>query len=269
MLKRKSGVKFRTIVEIVPPEWRIDPADSILCVGSCFAQRIGDAMAVRRMRVDVNPWGTLYNPASIAIALDDSELSPDIVIVTLGTTHVYERDGRVVANCQKLPASLFTERELTTDEVVETLASVLERLRSRNPRLRAVLTVSPYRYAKYGFHGSQLSKARLLMAVDELTRRLPYSTYFPAYEIVLDELRDYRFYDADMLHPNQQAVDYIWERFAETLLSPRCQDFLREMEPIRKALAHKPFDPDSDEYKRFVEEAKRKEQAVIEKFTHF
>lgn len=277
MLKRDLTVKFRTIVEFERPEWGVSPSDRILCVGSCFAQRIGDVLADYRLRAEVNPWGTLYNPASIAMALEGALggeatvervwMEPvDVLIVTFGTTHVYEREGRVVANCQKLPARLFTERELSVGEIVDGMGKAIGRLRERNRDLRVVFTVSPYRYAKYGFHGSQLSKARLLMATEELVRTVENAVYFPAYEIVLDELRDYRFYDADMLHPSRQAVEYIWERFEETMLTADCRAFVKEIEPVRKALKHKPFDAESEEYKRFLAENKAREAELIGRY---
>lgn len=262
-------------------------------------------MADSRLRATVNPWGTLYNPASIAEALDTLSDShgeetnptprslgegwcggyPNILIITLGTTHIFMRDGKIVANCQKLPARLFTERDMETDEIVTCMYDAISRLHDTSlpflseerggdsSDLKVILTVSPYRYANWGhnsveaaghkgMHGNQLSKARLLLAVDRLTHMLPYSTYFPAYEIVLDELRDYRFYDPDMLHPSQQAVDYIWERFQETMLSKPCMQFIKEMEPIRRAYAHRPQNPDSDDYRRFIEDTKRKEKEI-------
>ena len=114
-------------------------------------------------------------------------------------------------NCRKRPQRLFTERELTVDECAEYLCRAIGKLRSVNPDVRVVLTVSPIRYAKYGFHGSQLSKAVLLLAADKVVRGHDMVEYFPAYEIVNDELRDYRFYREDMLHPSDQAVEYIWQ----------------------------------------------------------
>lgn len=261
-----------TKVNIEHPNWRIEASDEILCVGSCFAEKVGERMMLSALNTTVNPWGALYNPASIADALNKAECTPDILILTLGTTHVFERNGQVVANCQKLPAHLFTERDLSIEEIVETLSTAIERIHARHISMKVILTVSPYRYANWnssgvkGMHGNQLSKARLLLACDEIVHRLSYVYYFPAYEIVLDELRDYRFYDTDMLHPSAQAVDYIWERFQETVLSQRCREFIVEMEPIRKALAHRPLNPDSDEYKRFIAATLQRKQEIIKKY---
>jgi hypothetical protein len=127
-----------------------------------------------------------------------------------------------------------------------------------------VLTVSPIRYKKYGFHESQLSKATLLLSIERLMSldaQRSTLNYFPAYEIVLDELRDYRFYNEDMLHPSQQAVEYLWERIGESLLTERTLQYLEEYRPIKQALNHRPFNAESEEYKAF-------RQQTIEKLQH-
>ena len=121
-----------------------------------------------------------------------------------------------------------------------------------------IVTVSPIRYAKYGFHGSQLSKATLLLAADKLCSEYDCCSYFPAYEIVNDELRDYRFYKEDMLHPSDQTVSYIWERLSSLYFSAATNVFLNRWRPIREALGHKPFNPDSEEHKLFVERTQQK-----------
>ena len=121
---------------------------------------------------------------------------------------------------------------------------------------------SPIRYAKYGFHGSAVSKATLLLAADEVAQQTDACVYFPAYEIVCDELRDYRFYAPDMLHPSQQAVDYIWERFADTFFSSKTKAFMSEWLPIKAALNHRPFNPDSAEHRAFIEKTHQKLAAL-------
>jgi len=174
---------------------------------------------------------------------------------TLGTNHVYilRSTGEIVDNCRKRPQKLFEERELTIAQCVDYLARAVELLMTENPQIKIILTVSPIRYQKYGFHESQLSKATLLLAANELVKRYPANVvYFPAYEIVNDELRDYRFYAPDMLHPSEQAVEYIWQRFADTFFPDETIEFLRQWKPIKEALAHKPFNPDSEEYKAFL-----------------
>lgn len=171
----------------------------------------------------------------------------DNLFLTLGTSHCYvhKPSGRIVANCHRVPSGEFDEVELTEDDIVTGLNEALISLHEQNPRLLVVFTVSPYRYAKYGFHESQLSKARLLLAVERLRQYHPdWVSYFPAYEIVMDELRDYRYYAEDMLHPSAEAVRYVWQRMKDEWFSPGLLDYLGRWEPISRALAHRPLNPD-------------------------
>jgi lysophospholipase L1-like esterase len=236
----------------------------------------------------------MYNPASILhtiarlyssvpSAVPSNLQSAKTVFLTLGTNHVYrlKETGEIVDNCQKRPQSLFTEEELSVEECAGYLQQAIDILRQMNPEIHIVLTVSPIRYRKYGYHGSQLSKATLLLAVEKVlgnhrkilgdprnprSPRNPRISYFPAYEIINDELRDYRFYQEDMLHPSQQAVDYIWERLVEIYFSDEAKTFLEEWRPIKQALNHKPFDPESDEYRRFQEQTKSRLKELQEKY---
>ena len=251
-------MEFRTKVNIEKPVRQINIRDSIACVGSCFADHIGRMLQEHEFRVTVNPRGTMYNPASVWHTVQTLP-TVDTLIVTLGTARVYilKESGEIVDNCEKRPAKLFEERDLDISECAAYLEQCVERAR------HTIITVSPIRYAKYGFHGSQLSKARLLLAADSVCKRHPdRASYFPAYEIFNDELRDYRFYAADMLHPSSQSIDYIWERLSETYFDEETQQWLRELEPIRRALAHRPFNPESEEYKQFRAEAEAKFAAL-------
>ncbi len=260
----------------------------MLFVGSCFADRMGKRFTEEKFRTVVNPYGVMYNPVSIRhtverLCAEDEKLVFDTAILTLGTNHVYveKSTGEVVDNCQKRPANLFEERELTIEECVEELRRSCQLLVNANPQIHIVFTVSPIRYAKYGYHGSQLSKATLLLAIDKLINvetgmiaspirgRLEGASYFPAYEIVNDELRDYRFYDADMLHPSEQAVEYIYERFAETFFSMDTQQFLKEWRPIKQVLQHKPFHPESAEYQALVDKTMLKVAELSKKYPNF
>lgn len=269
-------MEFRTVVDIPKPAFQIEPLEELLFVGSCFAENIGRRFAEEHFPVTVNPYGVMYNPASvlhtIVRVLADREKPCQtvarVVFITLGTNHVYrlKATGEIVDNCQKRPQSLFTEEALTVEQCVDYLSQAVEALAHVRDDVHVVLTVSPIRYAKYGFHGSQLSKATLLMATDELCRRYDSVTYFPAYEIVLDELRDYRFYQPDMLHPSQQTVDYIWERLSDVYLSPLAKQFVRDWQPIKKALRHQPFRPDSDDYRQFLADTRQREQALIQSY---
>jgi hypothetical protein len=254
-------MELTTPIEIPPSTWKIEPCERMLFVGSCFADNMGQRFAEQQFRTVVNPYGVMYNPASILHTvqrlLDEGGMpfaadEPGTAVFTLGTNHVYilRETGEIVDNCRKRPQSLFEERELTVEECLEYLSRAISLIHSRFPQVRFILTVSPIRYKKYGFHGSQLSKATLLLAVSRINKGVV--TYFPSYEIMNDELRDYRFYKEDMLHPTDQAVDYIYQRMADTFFSDATRQFLKEWEPIRAALHHRPFNAASEEYKAFM-----------------
>lgn len=272
-------MQFSTPVNIPLAGFSIEPCERMLFVGSCFADNIGQRFVADKFRAVVNPDGVMYNPASILHTVDryvdrleteDAE-APSTAVFTLGTNHVYilNETGEIVDNCRKRPQRLFTERELTVDECAEYLCRAIGRLRSVNPDVRVVLTVSPIRYAKYGFHGSQLSKAVLLLAADKVVREHDMVEYFPAYEIVNDELRDYRFYREDMLHPSDQAVEYIWQRFGDTYFSEHTRSFLEEWRPVKAALGHRPFNADSEEHKEFLRKTMAKADALKAKYEGF
>ena len=283
-------MEFRTPVNITLAPFAIEPRERMLFVGSCFADNIGRRFVEDKFRATVNPYGVMYNPASIMHTVkrwteelvaayseasdsgsnvrQTTDEAPQTAVFTLGTNHVYilNETGEIVDNCRKRPQRLFTERELSVDECADYLREAVTMLRQINPSVRVIITVSPIRYAKYGFHGSQLSKATLLLAADKLTKEMDNVVYFPAYEIVNDELRDYRFYREDMLHPTDQAVEYIWQRFGETFFSKQTVKFLEEWRPIKAALAHRPFNPEAEEYKKFLEKAKEGERELMEKY---
>lgn len=177
----------------------------------------------------------------------------DLLLITFGTSWVYRylHSGRVVANCHRFPESDFERFRLSVPEVVGLYDRVLERLERINPGLRVLFTVSPIRHWKDGAHGNQVSKSVLLLAIDELVKHWKRAYYFPSYEIVLDELRDYRFYAEDMLHISEAAVDYIWTRFKDTFLSAEALQVMRQVEKINKGINHRPFDPESETYLAF------------------
>ena len=283
---------FRTVVNIPDPGFRIEPCEEMLFVGSCFADSIGQRFVEERFRATVNPYGTMYNPASVLHTVErwlplrlegGGGRLPRIVFLTLGTNHVYrlKETGEIVDNCQKRPAALFQEEQLTVDECADYLLRIVDVLRSHRPDVQVVFTVSPIRYRKYGYHESQLSKATLLLATEQVCSRLyglsqtdrvcpcqPVA-YFPAYEIVLDELRDYRFYKDDMLHPSSQAVEYIWQQLVEHYFSSAAKEFLREWAPLKAALGHRPFDPDSEAYRDFMDKTMLKVAELQKKYPTF
>ena len=288
-------MEFRTQVAIQEPPFRIEPCEEILFVGSCFADAIGQRFREEAFPVTVNPYGVMYNPASILHTVEKwkmerekwKEHTPNMAFLTLGTNHVYrlKETGEIVDNCEKRPAALFQEEQLSVDQCADYLRQAIDLLHSVNPDIHVVLTVSPIRYRKYGYHESQLSKATLLLAIEQLVATTPAGsltdgqsvalripagsvTYFPAYELILDELRDYRFYAADMLHPSAQAVEYIWERLVDSYFSPAAKDYLAEWRPLKQALAHKPFNPDSAEYRAFHEQTLSKLAEFKKKYPH-
>ena len=192
-----------------------------------------------------------------------------MVFVTLGTNRVYieKSSGQIVDNCMKRPQQLFTEYDLTIDESALYLRRTIHHLHQINPQAMIVFTVSPIRYRKYGYHASQLSKATLLLAIDKIISQQAQNVmYFPAYEILLDELRDYRFYSEDMLHPSQQTVNYIYQQVATTFFSLQTQQFLKAWHPLKQALNHQPINPQSKEYKAFQTELQRKINQLAQQY---
>lgn len=264
------SMEFRTIVNIPRPTFELEPCERILFVGSCFADNIGKRFEEEKFRAMVNPFGVMYNPVSVLHTVKKvANHTFDTAVFTLGTNHVYvERaTGEIVDNCQKRPQREFEERELTVEECANALREAITLLRQANPKVNIIITVSPIRYAKYGYHGSQLSKAVLLLAANKVIKEEgERSYYFPAYEIVNDELRDYRFYKADMLHPNEQAVEYIWEQLVATCFSAEAKQFLEEWRPIKEALAHRPFHPEAAAYQDFIKKTKEKAKMLELKY---
>lgn len=260
---------FRTVVNVPKPDFQIEPLEPILFVGSCFADSIGRRFEQERFPVTVNPYGVMYNPASILHTVLRCDVSPRVAFFTLGTNHVYrlKETGEIVDNCQKRPQRLFQEEELSIAQCVDYLSQAVDELHQRCSDVHVVLTVSPIRYAKYGFHGSQLSKATLLLAANQLANEKSFVSYFSAYEIVLDELRDYRFYQPDMLHPSAQTVEYIWQQLVEAYFSNRAKQFLTEWKPVKEALAHRPFNPESDEYRHFLNQTHVREREILARYS--
>ena len=266
-------MKLQTLVDIAPSPWKIGYDDKILLVGSCFVDSIGEQMAQRYLQVTCNPFGTLYNPLSIAQALNMTEMpemveheglwhamshhgsfsrtsrdeaeqavrasietmqqalaEATVVIVTFGTAWVYEMRGDglpvtgygIVGNCHKLPESCFTRRRLTVEEIVAAWKPILEKYSVK----KWLFTVSPIRHIKDGLHENEISKSTLLLALEAISNQYSVVSYFPSYEIMLDELRDYRFYADDLVHPSSLAVNYIWERFVDTFCTPQTKNEL-------------------------------------------
>ena len=202
----------------------------------------------------------------------DAFASLDVLMLTFGTAYVYRRvsDGRVVGNCHKVPQKQFTRSLLTVDEIVGRMSSVIDKMLVLRPSMRILFTVSPIRHLRDGAHDNQISKATLLLAVDELCRKYPDAAiYFPSYEIVLDELRDYRFFAEDMVHPSAMAVEYLWERFAEAYFSAATKRLNDELKEIVRALAHRPFDATSQAHRAFLSKIMLKIEDIRKKYPYF
>ncbi len=179
----------------------------------------------------------------------------DRILLTLGTAtvHILRENGRIVANCHKVPGQYFVRRRMEVMEIADCISRACEALAQDKPELRVILTVSPVRHLRDGFEENQRSKAALLLAVEELLRRHAYMRYFPAYEIVMDDLRDYRFYDTDMTHPSAIAIDYIWDQFAGAFFQEDTRILVAAIQKINAALAHRPFHTNTSAHQAFLE----------------
>ena len=192
----------------------------------------------------------------------------DVLVITWGTAWVYRfrKTGQVVFNCHRFPASDFERFRLEVEEIVRVYADLLDRLREVNPDMRVVFTVSPVRHWKDGAHGNQLSKAVLLLAADRLQGEYGQVSYFPSYEIVMDELRDYRFYGEDMLHLSPQGVEYVWEKFRDNYMTSETQSRMKQVEKLNKILQHRPFDADSDATRELYARTQEELLALLRSF---
>lgn len=310
---------FRTSIVCTPaPDAeRLGVHSGVLFMGSCFAGNVGQRMEEACFKVLVNPHGVLFNPFSVAAALeafldnrqvglgdlverdglwhsfqhhgsfsgpDAGKVVQDVnaatlkghsflkearcLVVTFGTAWVYAlgEAQQVVANCHKFPARDFQRYRLSVRAVVERWQSLLMALRQVNPDLQVIFTVSPVRHWKDGAHGNQLSKAVLLLAVEELVEQDGRNAYFPAYELMMDELRDYRFYADDMLHPSAQAVDVIWDRFSGAWLNEEALAFYREVQHILGALRHRPLHPGALSFESFRKKTAQKIADLVKRY---
>ena len=312
-------LEFRVKVELPKNQNNIKHSHLFQLWGSCFADNIGKRLIDNKFSCDLNPFGTLYNPLSIATAIrelirkktytiDDlyvkdgqwfsymhhSSFSStnreqcldrinnrisrsrailekaNWILFTWGSAWVYrlKTDQRIVGNCHKMPDQIFTRERLDVNEIVAEYTQLIQEIKAINPHVQFMYTVSPIRHAKDGMHGNQLSKSTLLLAIDQLCNSCQDSTYFPSYEIMMDELRDYRFYADDMCHPTPLAINYIWECFSESYFTPDTRNFLQAWEKIQKGLLHRPFDSESDAYQRFLRENLLKIERLKEKMPY-
>ncbi|MEM6966771.1 MAG: GSCFA domain-containing protein [Bacteroidota bacterium] len=309
---------FRTILQPQPSAFRMSHQSNILCLGSCFAENIGNRLEYFKFHTSLNPFGILYNPISmakgVAILLDEKRLFKDsdlfehlgmwhsfqhhgsfsfpdkkialqkmnssletarlflqktnFLILTLGTSNVFvdKKSNEVVANCHKLPQQNFYKKALSAELITKHLQMTIEDLQTHFPKIKIIITVSPVRHIRDGLVENQISKSRLLLAANDIFQQYTHVHYFPAYELLLDDLRDYRFYKKDMIHPNDLAVDYIWDFFAKTFFDQNTTALNTKIEKLQAAAAHRPIRPQSATYQKFVANQVRKMDDLEEQF---
>ena len=311
-------MNFQTKVDIPEPGFNIDFKDKMLFLGSCFSDNIGSRLLNLKFPVIHNPFGVLYNPASIVKSLQrlrkvenftENELNyynelwysfyhhtsfsnsnktdcltninevyqstcahlknSSYLFVNLGTARVYHwlKTGEVVSNCHKIPAKEFKHSLLTVEEIVGILTKEITELLEVNHDLKIIFSVSPIRHWKDGAVENQRSKASLILAISELEKAYSNSVYyFPVYEIFMDELRDYRFYDSDMLHPGAVGIEYVWEKFTTTFFNQETSEFVKESDAILKSLNHRVSNQNTEAFKKFKESLRRKVLNFNEKY---
>lgn len=294
---------FRTVLPVKQTPISFNYQSNTLCIGSCFAENIGQLLIDSKFPCLLNPFGILYNPISIQQGLEMllneetysrntlfsnfglwhsfdfhgefSHPDKDIVlhqineslanaktflrqtkrlILTFGTANVFIKKStqQIVANCHKVPNQQFEKKRLTVTEIVNTLLPTLVKLKNVCPELEIIFTVSPVRHIKDGLIENQLSKATLLLATETLTKRLTFAHYFSAYELVLDDLRDYRFFEKDLIHPNEIAIQYIWEYFQQAYFSEKTSTIFNKIKKMVQASHHRPFHLQTEAHQQFV-----------------
>lgn len=293
-------MQFRTQIQIEPSTLRLNHSNRVLMIGSCFSEHIAERMVCAGFHVANNPFGILFNPASIAATIErlasgkfytiddllnnndrwfsydfhgdfaarsaesaltkmnraveqgaEALAAADCVVLTLGTSWVYRlKTGGVVANCHKMSAQLFERELMSVEQIVSMLDGVIAKHLNNK---RVILTVSPVRHVADGLDQNSLSKAILRVAVEQLVRKRTEVSYFPSFEIMNDDLRDYRFYERDMVHPSSVAIDYIWECWRAWAIAPDAEGAMREAERIWTAAKHRPTEPDSQAHREFCQ----------------
>jgi hypothetical protein len=304
--------QFRTKVNIPVSPANISYLSKCLLMGSCFSDYIGQIMKRHKFQAVLNPFGTLFNPASIAqntehllsgniftagelhqhnglwfsffhytgfsdphpqVCLEKINTAAktasawlktcDYLILTFGTAWIYKYNATsaIVANCHKLPAAAFTRSLMQPGEIIALYRNLIPLLRSVNPGLRIIFTLSPVRHWADGAENNLLSKSILHYSIHEILKEHAELYYFPAYEIFMDELRDYRFYAADMLHPSEQGTAYIWQRFCDTWMDPATLQQYSNVSAVIRATGHRPMNAVTDAHKTF-------RQQTLEKIEH-
>ena len=290
-------------------------SESVLMLGSCFAEEIGRKLSERKFKVLLNPHGIVYNPLSLAKSLHEymdakeyvqgdlflhdglwrslhhhgrfahsdaslslTQINREItkahtqlihakwLIITWGSAFAYMHEKQVVANCHKLPAQSFHKTLLSKEEILSVWRALLSRLKQFNPDLNVLFTVSPVRYLRDGLVGNNRSKGILLDVIHTLTEEMEACLYFPAYEIVIDQLRDYRFFKEDMLHPNELAIKYVWQKFVETAFDTETKQFIEAYEPLLKSLQHRDLHADNTAHLHFKQQLQEKLKSLQQRY---
>lgn len=213
----------------------------------------------------------LLNQLNFAVKLTKKELKQAThIIITLGTSWVYRHiaSDEIVANCHKIPQKKFLKELLTVDEISESLDAIIQLIKTENKNSTIVFTVSPVRHLKDGFIENTQSKSHLLAAIHKVVDERKNTHYFPSYELMMDELRDYRFYSEDMIHPSKTAIEYIWKRFTETWFSEKSFSTMDSVDGIQKGLAHKPFNEKSEQHQQFLKNLKAKAKELEKTLPH-
>ncbi|MGD0582359.1 MAG: GSCFA domain-containing protein [Bacteroidales bacterium] len=296
-------MNLRTTFKIDPSRHKISYATPVMFTGSCFASEMGEKMAEGKMKVFVNPSGTVYNPVSISntirlvtenriLRVEDlfpykdryisllhyTDFTSDnadetlnkinrftskahqflkeasFLFITFGTSRIYRlvKSGEIVSNCHKLPSEIFRQDILSAEEIVSLWMQLLDMLNTFNKKLRVIFTISPVRHWKDGAHGNQLSKSILFVAVEQLLKHPLVEGYFPAYELLMDDLRDYRYYADDMLHPSRTAIDYVWDAYTGNYFDPAALAMWREVNNITKSMKHRISESSPSSRKEFA-----------------
>tara|TARA_R110002051_G_scaffold139763_1_gene212442 strand:+ start:2430 stop:3377 length:948 start_codon:yes stop_codon:yes gene_type:complete len=210
----------------------------------------------------------LENLNSILIDTKHQINNASHLIITLGTSWVYKNkgNGREVANCHKVQQKEFVKELLSLEKIVQSLEKIIDQIQSVNTNVEIIFTLSPVRHLKDGFVENQQSKAHLIIAIHQIIKQKKNIIYFPSFEIMMDELRDYRFYANDMVHPNDLAIEYIWEKFREVWISEISYSTMDEVAAIKKGLQHRPFNPDSESYQKFLQQLSKKIDVLQNQF---
>lgn len=294
---------FRTKIEQKTSDIQLNHNQSIISIGSCFSDNIGERLKAHKFKISINPYGTVFNPLSIFKLLecaisgehlsetsllkrDGQYLSYDLhsdfkattakalqhqfhqinqqtkkdlqkcslLVITFGTSWIYEkkRGKDLVSNCHKVPQKEFDKRLLNLDEILSSFFELETKLEEINPELNILLTVSPIRHTRSGIVNNSKSKSNLILACHYIQKMAKNVHYYPSYEIMLDDLRDYRFYEKDMVHPNELAIDYIWDHFSDTFFNSKTKKLNTQIEKAQRSVAHRAFNPNSAQHQKFL-----------------